>query len=341
MISRFDQLSVNELARGLKSVFAYLAEPHTLVRVQAVLFALLAVWCCFAAAQIVWALIPGASQPTTTAIAVNPPALVRDQQTRRSVDLESLLGLGLFGEPINTADTDQAASTVDANSREGIESGAQETRLALTLQGILASTTSGLGTAVIEASGSQENYVVGDKLPVNGSVSLAKVLPKQVVIDNNGTYELLTLFAESALDLKHNNAPSEPRSSVVKPEAEPGNKPVDLRVNDRERSVLATRYREQLYDDPSSLAELVSLSAVRADGGIKGYRVTPGSNAQQFTAFGFKAGDIVTAVNGLSLSDTTNTMRLYQLMRDANEASFDIDRGGTPVSISVSLSNPQ
>jgi len=67
--------------------------------------------------------------------------------------------------------------------------------------------------------------------------------------------------------------------------------------------------------------------------------VTPGSNAQQFKAFGFKAGDIVTAVNGLSLSDTTNTMRLYQLMRDATEASFDIDRGGTPVSISVSLNN--
>lgn len=336
MMSRFDQLSVSEVSRRLKTSFAYLAEPHILARVQGVLFALLAVWCCFAAAQIVWALVPGASQPPTTTIAVNPPALVRDQQARRSVDVESLLGLGLFGEPIDTEDTDESALNVDANSREGIESGAQETRLALTLQGILASTTSGLGTAVIEASGAQENYVVGDKLPVSGSVSLAKVMPKQVVIDNNGTYELLTLFAESGLDLKRNSAPSEPLDTS---QTEPRNRPVDVTVNDRERSALATRYREQLYDDPSSLAELVSLSAVRADGGIRGYRVTPGSNAQQFKAFGFKAGDIVTAVNGLSLSDTTNTMRLYQLMRDASEASFDIDRDGTPVSISVSLSN--
>jgi type II secretory pathway component PulC len=41
------------------------------------------------------------------------------------------------------------------------------------------------------------------------------------------------------------------------------------------------------------------------------------------------------------LSDPTNTVRLYQLMRDATDATFEIERDGAPVSISVSLSTIQ
>ena len=69
--------------------------------------------------------------------------------------------------------------------------------------------------------------------------------------------------------------------------------------------------------------------------------MAPGRDTQQFRALGFKAGDVITAVNGLTLSDPANTVQLYQLMRDAAEASFDVDRNGTPVSISVSLGSTQ
>ena len=79
------------------------------------------------------------------------------------------------------------------------------------------------------------------------------------------------------------------------------------------------------------------MSAVRGPDGLKGYRVSPGSDAAQFKQLGFKSGDIVTAVNGLALSDPTNTMRLYQLMREASDATFDVERGDTVVTIAVSL----
>ena len=61
------------------------------------------------------------------------------------------------------------------NPRDGIEAGAQETRLALKLTGIIASTSDGLGSAMIEAKKQQELYVVGDALPANGKVTLAKI----------------------------------------------------------------------------------------------------------------------------------------------------------------------
>ena len=38
-------------------------------------------------------------------------------------------------------------------SRDGIENGAQETRLDLLLQGVLASSSTGLGVAVVEVKG--------------------------------------------------------------------------------------------------------------------------------------------------------------------------------------------
>ncbi|MDP4788925.1 MAG: hypothetical protein NWR64_02980, partial [Haliea sp.] len=111
---------------------------------------------------------------------------------------------------------------------------------------------------------------------------------------------------------------------------------VDKRA-DAAAAALAAGYRDQLYADPQSLADLVRIAAVRADGALRGYRVTPGQNRVQFEQLGFRAGDLVLAVNGLSLSDPANTMRLYQAMRSATEASFDLLRGGESVALSVSL----
>jgi general secretion pathway protein C len=157
-----------------------------------------------------------------------------------------------------------------------------------------------------------------------------------VVIDNNGTYELITLFDDNGIV-----GIVQSQSRATLPDTKGQGKDPDAPATRQERGRLAANYRDQLYSDPQSLAGLVSISAVQADGGLKGYKVSPGRDAAQFTALGFEAGDIVTAVNGYALSDPSNTLRLYQLMRDATDATFDIDRKGAPVSINVSLSNIQ
>ena len=109
----------------------------------------------------------------------------------------------LFGEAGTLSAATEVVSeqlATQESSREGIEKGARETSLDLTLRGVVASTEDGLGHAIIEHQKRQEVYAVEDKLPVSGQVSLAKVMPRQVVLDNGGTYELLTLFEDSALD---------------------------------------------------------------------------------------------------------------------------------------------
>ena len=327
-----NRLYIGARFRGL---YRWVADEQRLPVLQRGLIAVLVLWAVNSTANTLWALIPSSPVEVSKSVVINPPPSSNAASAgSETIDVSSILGMSVFGAAEPSEVQDLAPVNAVATPREGIENGARETSLALTLTGIVASTTDGLGSAMIEARKKQELYSVGDDLPANGKVTLAKILPKQVVIDNNGTYELITLFDDNGIVGIVQSASSELPNRTPALTAE-------VSTNQSERQQLAANYREQLYSDPQSLAGLVSISAVQSDGGLKGYRVAPGRDAEQFTALGFKAGDIVTAVNGYALSDPTNTVRLYQLMRDATDATFEIERDGSPVSISVSLSSLQ
>ena len=327
-----NRLYIDARFRGL---YRWVADEQRLSVLQRGLIAVLVLWAVNSTANTVWALIPSSPVEVSKSVVINPPPSSNAASAgSETIDVSSILGMSVFGAAEPSEVQDLAPVNAVATPREGIENGARETSLALTLTGIVASTADGLGSAMIEARKKQELYSVGDDLPASGKVTLAKILPKQVVIDNNGTYELITLFDDNGIVGIVQSTSSELPNRTPALTAE-------VSTNQSERQQLAANYREQLYSDPQSLAGLVSISAVQSDGGLKGYRVAPGRDAEQFTALGFKAGDIVTAVNGYTLSDPTNTVRLYQLMRDATDATFEIERDGSPVSISVSLSSLQ
>ena len=310
-----------------------LTTPESLLWIRRGLLLLATIWAATALATLAWALFPSAKpvdQPLPTII--NPIQRSASAAVSRTVDIDSLVGWHLFGEPGSPASADTMPAEATANEREGIEQGARETGLNLVLRGVVASTDDGLGAAIIEYQKRQQVYGVDDELPVPGKVVLAKVMPQQVVIDNAGTYELLTLFEDSALSSQLVvPAPSqrvEPRGSSLQN--------LDRRSDDS-ATAIAQSYREQLYSNPRSLAEVVRVTAVRDNGELRGYRVAPGNDAAQFKQLGFEAGDLVTGINGIALDDPANTMRLYQAMRTASEAVFEITRGNQPVSLSVSL----
>lgn len=341
MVSINHLIQTDKVTGYLQSVFTWLARPRHLARVQLILLAPLVFWGAHSVSRGVWAFWPSETIGVVEPSIINPVTATDHQDKSVSVDLEPLLGLGLFGDPVDddTSPTDDIPAQLVP--REGIETGARETRLDVVLTGILASTDAGLGTAVIEAGGRQVNYGVGDTLPVAGAVTVAKVMPTQVVLDNNGTYELLKLFDDdglaktltSARAVATGTARSEPARTPTVPESEGVASQEPGRV-----SVAAARdYRDQLYNDPQSLSRIVRIAAVRDAQGLKGYRVAPGSEAAEFRALGFKSGDVITAVNGLELSDPANTLRLYQLMRDASGAVFEVERGDSQLTISVSL----
>lgn len=319
-----------------------LGTPAAQRALRALLIALLLAWSAVSLVGVLWSLLPvprGDLPPVGELL--NPPTALAaaGESQRAAVDIEQLAALQLFGAPDAAAEpvseTDAAMDT-GGDRLAGIEVGARETRLALRLNGVISSADQGYGFAMIEHQSQQALYAVGDRLPVGRAVSLAKVLPGQVVIDNAGTYELLTLFEPgealaAARASAARPASDDSRTAGVPPEARP------VRSERAQSPDLASQYRERLYSNPQSLAEAVRVAAVREGGELLGYRVSPGTAGADFERLGFEPGDVVTAINGLPLSDPANTMRLYQTMRSATEAVFDIRRGGEQLSLSVQL----
>ncbi|MEQ9395183.1 type II secretion system protein GspC [Haliea sp.] len=339
-----DRLSYRTIATRvpgwLQLRVASLSEPANSRRLRWLLVALFSVWVLVALAQLIWALFPQAGSRPVSGQIINPPVLSAGSggAGAAQVDIDALRSWPLFGEPGAAVTAEPEAELAAASvEREGIEKGARETRLDLVLRGIIAFSADGAGSAIIEHRGQQAVYAVDDTLPASGRVTLAKVMPSQVVLDNGGTYELLLLYQPSALDAQLTGVRLEEsaRARIARP-AVAVVQVVDKRA-DADATALASDYRDQLYRDPQSLAELVRIAAVRDGGELQGYRLTPGRDREQFEKLGFRSGDLVVAVNGMPLSDPANTMRLYQAMRSASEASFELLRGGEAVAVNVSL----
>jgi len=317
------------VAQAFEPLVHSLSRPEQLRRLRAVLLVLLALWGVLALARLVWSLLPRAEAPQPPAAVINPVSSAGPATGARELDIERMRDWHLFGEVGAGAPVPVPEAAV-ASSRDGIEKDARDTRLNLKLRGIVASTEDGLGHAIIEYRAQQAVYAVEDKLPVPGRVHLAKVMPRQVILDNGGTYERLKLFEKSELDAAGPlQAPGRGRGASTGAQ-------LDKR-HDTATTALASEYRSRLFQNPQSLAEVVNVSAVREGGDLLGYRVVPGKDRAQFEQLGFRPGDLVTSVNGIALNSPANTMKLYNAMRSAGEVVFELRRGDQQLTLSVGL----
>jgi len=327
---------MERVSGALSSAWQALSQPERAQRLRQGFTLLLLVWAVLSLSDLIWSFLPRSDAGIPAQISVlNPLESRSGNAPDKPVDVETMLSWSLFG----VASEESAAPVVtvitpNASDREGIEEGARESRLDLKLRGVISATEDGLGHAIIEHRSAQAVYAIGDELPIGTRVTLAKVMPGGVVLDNAGTYELLRLFKDTVLSDQlpaDRSAESLRNSAVVE-------KPIQAASADSGDTVAAAQnFRRQLYENPQSLAEVVRVTAIREDNILKGYRVDPGKKSSEFTQLGFKAGDVVTSINGITLDNPGNTMQLYQLMRSASEAVFDLQRGGESLTLTVSL----
>lgn len=334
-------------SQGVQAVstsFHYLSKPNVFSLVRTLALGLLLLWILSSVFVAISSFLPETAALPALDV-VNPPTS-QSEAISTVADIDSIVAADLFGAPGAIIEPEQPTGRSPAMSESeaavalaGIENGAPETRLPLVLRGVVASTEAGLGQAIIENKKRQDLYQVGDELPLSGEVELAKVLPDRVVLDNGGRYEILRLFEDTELsDLGRQlaNASTAQRAAVDRPT---NSVPTRVEEAGEDAAELAATYRERLYQDPESLAEVVRIAPVRDGGDLQGYRLSPGRATAEFSALGFKSGDIVTAVNGLSLNNPSNTVRLYQDMRSATQADFELLRGEEVITLSVSIGN--
>lgn len=295
-------------------------------RLRTVLCALLLLWLLLGAVQLLWTLLaaPDPSFPASEKVIGQSSGQQTASDSALLIDMEQVRSWQLFGSAQSApAETEVEAPETPLSTAE---SNAKQTRLQIKLQGVIQTNDERGGRAIISYQGKQKQYAVGDELPVSNQVVLRRLLPDRVLIANRGKIEALYLFEKNA-----NPSAVAQNTRAARP------KPVAR----AQRARIGTDFRQRLLSNPASLMELVRISEARENGEIVGYKVRPGKDKSRFESMGFKNNDVVTAINGITLDNPSSALQVFQMMRTAKEASFELQRAGQPISLVVNLDEPE
>lgn len=197
-----------------------------------------------------------------------------------------------------------------------------ETRLNLLLRGVAASSVPAAAFAIIaDPGGKEEFYKVGDQLP--GGAVLKEVRPQHIVLARGDRFETLSL-PQQALQM---GAPPQPATTVA---------PMPAGVAPDSGQALQ-QFRTQFIQDPQVLSNLLQGEPFHENGQIVGFRVRPGRDAALFAKFGLQNGDVITAINGVSVADPQGRLELMRSIGSTDEISVDLLRNGAPQSVTIPM----
>jgi general secretion pathway protein C len=209
---------------------------------------------------------------------------------------------------------------------------APDTRLNLKLRGVLASSDPAFALAIIaDGKGKEDAYALESKLP--GNAVLKEIYADRVILEYRGRLEALRLPREAI-------ASAGPKPAKLIRGGSSGLKTSPVRsVRNAGTSALLRQYREAMINDPQSLMNLVSASPVvdKSTGRLKGYRIRPGKDRRLLRKFGLKNGDVVTAVNGVSLDNPIKALEIMRELTTASSVSLDVERKGQMQSFSFQI----
>jgi general secretion pathway protein C len=189
-----------------------------------------------------------------------------------------------------------------------------ETNLNLVLRGVIATSRDGKGGGAIIGvpNGNEDYYPVNARLP--GGAVLSEVYPDRVVLDRGGRLETLRL-PRDVLD----SGGGETTLTADTP-------PISLR-----------QYRDMLVTNPQQFSDMVKV-APKTDGGrFIGYEIQSGKDQALFDRLGLAPGDVVTAVNGITLDSPAKAVGILRTLVGTEDVRVDILRGGVPESLTISL----
>ena len=302
--SAFDPLSRVDSQQLLALLRARIPAWMTLILVVAIAWQL---------AHIVWALVPGSPLGETIEATPLPPSSSGsgvNSANRSSV--QSIASAHLFGEA-----STEAVEVIPQGPIENLA----ETRLALTLKGIMAGSDDSLSLAIIADNRNEENiYAINDAV-VPGT-TLHAVYTEQVVLNRNGNLEALKLpkdFPKSSSPVRRNQTSLRRTTSA------------NTRSNNRSiQNVLA--------QNVTKLADVIRPTPYFVGGQQQGYRVYPGRDRKKFAALGLRPGDLIKDIDGAALTDPQQAMKIFENLGTADQVSVTVERNGQPQVLILSTS---
>lgn len=295
-----------------QSLVVYLSQHQK--QLHTIVVVLLSLYLIAFAAKLVWRIIPEPQLSATPTVSRAP--VISSSSGKSGVNIAKIQQLNLFGNAA-AKPAEPVAEVTDA----------PETRLNLTLTGVVASSEQEAGTAIIENRGSQAVYGLGDKIE-GTNATLQKVYNDRVIIKNGVRNETLML---DGIDYDEANRRREMQARN-RPEPED-----ELEEDTVELSDEALEATAALRERPASFTDFISISPKTEEGQLIGYQVSPGKEPELFKSAGLQAGDVITQINGLDLTDLQQSQEALSELRNAQNIELTIIRDGSLTTLYLDL----
>lgn len=227
---------------------------------------------------------------------------------------------------------------------------APETTLPIDLRGVLAGDNPKQGRAIIADDSGERSVWVGRE--VAPGVVLDAVYPDRVALSRGGAIEVLKLRAPQAAGgassapvptaaraTQGATAMAAPNGSMATPSA-----PIDRTMFGQVtapvqpmQGVDMEKVKQQLGVDPATLANQITPLPVMENGKFVGVRLNGGQAATVLQKLGLQADDVVTAINGIPVTDPSRIGAAVGSLSQSSHVEVAVRRNGKPQTITVEL----
>lgn len=206
----------------------------------------------------------------------------------------------------------------------------------LKLRGTMAG-VGGSGLAMIDVNGETLVVSVGEDI---AGMTLAEVNTYSARLAAPGRSQVLEMDVATSLPA----AVALPAQGVVlndpnatpTPQATPGVAATPGAV--AAGAILTQTELRNILDNPGQFAgNGFRMKPVMRDGEIVGMRVTMRDASHPLARLGVQDGDIVRSLNGTPLNGPEALSSIYRVLRNTSNLNFDVERGGAPQSVNVTL----
>lgn len=204
---------------------------------------------------------------------------------------------------------------------------APKTKLNLNLSGVLAFEPQDHSLAIIRVGGGPENiFAIGDQ--VGNRATLKAVYADKAIIEHNGKLETLPLPRDNSAD----SGLSLSQQSHVAPSTPPSNTALAANLPHTPGAL-----RERLIKEPQLMNQLMRVTPYQQNGSTIGYQLSPRQGAELLQSYGIYPGDVVTSLNGVSLTSQRRGLNAMRRLVNAKNLEMTVLRNGVEVPVSISF----
>ncbi|UAA38913.1 type II secretion system protein GspC [Paraneptunicella aestuarii] len=294
-------ISINQMWQYLQRYQQY---------INTVVVVLLVVYLVMLAAEITWRFIPEPEQEASAQNQQSARNTPRNNQ-QQSANINGIQRLNLFGN-----------AEEKPVKQEVVVTDAPQTNLNLTLTGVVSSTETQAGAAIIANKGTQVTYGIGEKVE-GTNATVHEVYEDRIIIQNGSRMETLMLEGEDFEKLVDEQVARE-----VEPERE---------VLNKYRSPVPLKELNDVRNKPLQFVDYIDIQVVQNEGDVEGFRVNPGKDKSLFSEGFLQPNDIITSINGLDLTDQEQAKQMFEVLTRAQQLQITLMRNGIEEEVLIEL----